>query len=97
MKISRGNTISQIGKTFWRYCYAISTFCTTIYSTTYKGPLFSLICYNWHEGLFFSNNACLPFNAHRSPADLTQHLFYLVPWWVDPRDWTNTESLGITE
>ena len=25
MKISRGNTTSQIVKTFWRYCYAISS------------------------------------------------------------------------
>ena len=24
MKISRENTIWQMGKTFWRYCYAIS-------------------------------------------------------------------------
>ena len=38
MRISRGNTISQIGKTVWRYCYAISSSIPlSIYVTTYKG------------------------------------------------------------
>ena len=31
-----------------------------VFITTYKGRLSSLIYYNWHEILFFSNNACRP-------------------------------------
>ena len=75
MKISRGNTISQIGKHFGVIAILkLSTFCTTLYSTTYKGRLSSHIYYNWHEILFSPITHAV--NAHRSPADLTQYLFY---------------------
>ena len=51
MKISRGNVILQIGKTFWRY------FATNIMS--HSVALFiNLAAWN---SFFFSNNACLEF------------------------------------
>ena len=53
------------------------TFCAALYFTTCKRHLSSLIYHVWQHGIgfFFSNNACLPLNKHRSPADLTQYLF----------------------
>ena len=76
MKISRGNTmISQRGKHFGVIAILkLSTFCTTLYSTTYKGHLPSLIYYNWLEIIFSPITHFV--NAHRSPADVTQYLFY---------------------
>ena len=80
MKLSRGNTmISQRGKHFGVIAILkLSTFCTTLYSTTYKGHLPSLIYYNWLEIIFFSNNAfhqctSLSGRCHAIP-------FLLVPW-----------------
>ena len=48
------------------------TFCAALYFTTCKGHLSSLIYHVWQHGIgfFFSNNACLRLNKHRSPADL---------------------------
>ena len=65
MKISSGNVILQIGKTFWRYFATLyHILYHSIYFTTYKGHLSSLIYYIWKQGIhfvFLSNNACLEF------------------------------------
>ena len=51
MKISRGNVRLQIGKTFWRYFATLyHILYHSIYFTTYKGHLSSLI---WQHGIHF--------------------------------------------
>ena len=92
MKISRGNTISQIGKHFGVIAILkLSTFCTILFSTTYKGRLSSLIYYNWHEILFFSNNACR--SMHIAVRQISLNTFF-ISTLVDPssRPERNSES-----
>ena len=52
-----------------------------VFITTYKGRLSSLIYYNWHEILFFSNNACRP--MHIAVRQISLNTFF-ISTLVDP-------------
>ena len=57
MKISRENTIWQMGKTFWRYCYAISHSVPLYTLHIQRTPIQPYLLYNyiWQHGIpFFS-------------------------------------------
>ena len=76
MKISRGNTISHIGKTFWRYCYILyHILYHSIYvlhlphniKDTTWGLISSLIYYIWHRRIRL-------FLQQRMPSVLLMHI-----------------------